>query len=382
MGARSESFLQSLGFSIFWNGATRGIGIIKQVAVAVLIGLSAELDSFYLAVSLLGILVFSWGQVLDLILVPRLVELRKKGDEAELERMLGGTLSAVLLAALVLLALIFLTREWIPWVAGGFDPERKELLKSGLLYLAPVVLLYLPGRFLLAVLRSKRRFSRYYSTELISEAIILFVILIFHDRDFVLFWSFGIGMAASVLFAAFSVRHLSAISLGNPFSAEVRITFRRFPSILGLSLGGYLFTLVDRYYMSFLPPGGVGALAYGLAAVMLIPGLLSISGGLATVLSESMGMPQKKWSLLNDAFSLSIYVGVPAMLFLAFNWEQAVRLFLQHGAFNSENTKNVGLALVGYLPMIIPLLLMRSVDQVFVIEDKARFLTMRMLIGV
>ena len=53
---KRESFLHSLGASALWRGLDRAAGLAKHVLIAAAIGLSAQLDVFYMAVAILGVL--------------------------------------------------------------------------------------------------------------------------------------------------------------------------------------------------------------------------------------------------------------------------------------------------------------------------------------
>jgi len=81
-----ESFLSSIGSSAFWRVLDRGVGLSKHILIASMIGLSTQLDVFYMAMAILSVLVFSWGGVLDVATVPALVRLSKANKENSLKR--------------------------------------------------------------------------------------------------------------------------------------------------------------------------------------------------------------------------------------------------------------------------------------------------------
>ena len=70
-----------------WRGLDRVAGLAKHVLIAAAIGLSAQLDVFYMAVAILGVLVFSWAHLLDVLAVPQLVKASQAGDQATFQRL-------------------------------------------------------------------------------------------------------------------------------------------------------------------------------------------------------------------------------------------------------------------------------------------------------
>jgi putative peptidoglycan lipid II flippase len=196
---RRESFLYSLGASVVWRGMDRAAGLVKHIIIAAAIGLSAQLDVFYMAIAILGVLVFSWAHLLAVMAVPQLVKAWQEGDHARFQALAGGLFVFCLLVSLLLFSLFIGLRDWIVALAPGFDPSRKAMLADALLWLAPVALFYIPLRMLGSVARAVRRFSLFYQAEFLISLVVLACVAFSDDRH-VLLWAFGLGVVAAFFF--------------------------------------------------------------------------------------------------------------------------------------------------------------------------------------
>jgi putative peptidoglycan lipid II flippase len=376
---RQESFLSSLGTAAIWKGLDRISGFLKHVVIAGTIGLSAQLDVFYMAMALLGVFVFSWGNVLDVLAVPRMVGLWRNGERAAFRAYAGGMLILCLSGSLLLAMLIVLGWRQIASLALGFDAKRSQLLQQAFVWLIPVLIFYLPFRFMGSVMRALRSFSSSYQAEFAIAATVLVCVLLFRSDPHVLLWSFSLGITAAFFFLLF--RSLSLLGVPtNLFSPEIRASLTLVPSLLIVQGMQYLYLLSGRVFVSFLPEGAVSALAYGLTLVALLPGMLGISGSFITVVSEKISVTERS-ARMNDVISLCIFVSVGITSFLVFADQALVKVLLERGAFSHADTVSVSIAIFGYSWMVLPLLLVDALDQIFVIERKTALIARRMLLG-
>jgi peptidoglycan biosynthesis protein MviN/MurJ (putative lipid II flippase) len=196
---KQESFLYALGASVVWRGMDRLAGLAKHILIAAAIGLSAQLDVFYMAIAILGVLVFSWAHLLDVMAVPQLVKAWQEGDRANFQSLAGGLFVFCLLVSLLLFSLFIGLRDWVVVLAPGFEPSRKTLLADALLWLAPVALFYIPLRMLGSVARGVRRFSLFYQAEFLISLVVLACVAL-SDDPHVLLWGFGLGVVAAFFF--------------------------------------------------------------------------------------------------------------------------------------------------------------------------------------
>ncbi len=376
---KPQSFLSSIGTAVLWKGLDRLSGLLKHIVIAGAIGLSAQLDVFYMALALLGVLIFSWASLLDVLVVPRMVELWRQGDKQQLRELAGGMLSLCLLVSVVLAVVIYSAGDFIALIAMGFDAARIESLRSAFFWLIPVLLFYIPLRFVGSVMRAVRNFSAFYQAEFLTALVVLICVALFRGDPHVLLWSLSLGVALSFLYLLFIARS-SLGRLSNPFSSEVRACLVLAPGLLILHGAHSIYVLSDRIFVSFLPEGAVSALAYGMTLVALLPGIISLGGSFITVIAEKATVAERS-ARLNDVMSMCIYVSTAATVFMALFGQAMVQVLLERGLFTRMDTVNVATAILGYSLMILPMFLIGVLDQVFQVEKKISFMVKRTILG-
>jgi putative peptidoglycan lipid II flippase len=377
---KRESFLESLATSAFWRGLETVLALAKHIAIAGMIGLSATLDVFYMALGLLGVTVYSLGALLEALAVPRLTTLWKNGDREGFGRLAGGMLSLALLLGLALAGLAVVGREPLSQLAVGFDAARKAGLAESFLWLAPVVVLYLPFRLLGSMYRATRQFSAFSQMEFLLTAVGLGLLLAFPRHPQVLFLSFsgGITVAFTILF----LRTLGWAGLrAQPLAPAVIASLAAAPWLLLVQFGGSLNQLVYRLFASYLPERAVGALSYGSVLAGLVPSMLLFGNAFMTVIAERRDAGETGAPELNDLISLSLLAAIPASVFFVMFGDGLVKLLLERGVFDARDTALVTQALAGYAPGILAMLLSGPVQQIFQLLGRNDVLLVRVGVG-
>lgn len=152
------------------------------------------------------------------------------------------------------------------------------------------------------------------------------------------------------------------------------------PGLLILQATRHAHALVDRVFLSYLPTGAIGALAYAMTLIALVPGLLSLGGAFITLLAEQ-GTRAARAERLNQAISLAIFLATGTALFLALFGDAVIALLLQRGLFGADDTRLVHAALAAAAAMILPLFLLTPLDQVFQVEGRVAVMVRRALFG-
>ncbi|MEM4725206.1 MAG: lipid II flippase MurJ, partial [Candidatus Hadarchaeum sp.] len=374
-----ESFLQSLTSAVIWKGLDRLAGLAKHIVVAASVGLAAQLDVFYMAVALLGVLVFSWGQMVDVVAVPRLVQEWRDGRQQVFRDIAAGLFSLTLLGSILLGAFLLIAWPWLRYAAAGFDDARSSLLVEAIVWLLPVVVLHIPFRLMGAVLRAQRRFAAFYQGEFMIAAVVLALVMIFPNHDHVLLWSFSAGTLIAFFFLMVQARPW-IWPLGSPWSDVVRQSLHLAPGLLILQGAHYAYVLTDRLFVSYLPTGAVSALAYAMTIVSILPSLLSPSGSFITVIAEQKDRGERSRKL-NDLVSLTVLASAGMVAFIVLAGSSLVSLLLERGMFTAADTQHVFEAMLGYAWLLPPLLLIGPLDQVFQVEQRIEFMVRRTLLG-
>ncbi|AWK13370.1 lipid II flippase MurJ [Candidatus Fukatsuia symbiotica] len=374
-----ESFLKSINSAIFWRGFSKLSGLAKHVIIAGVIGLSAQLDSFFMMMALLGILVLSWGEMVDIMAVPHMVQSWQKGDTEEFKKIASGYMTLTLLGSLLLASLIYFFRDKLPLLAIGFETERGQLLIDAVPWLLPAIIFYIPFRHIGAVLRAKRQFSPLYQAEFLLSLATLLCVGFFNQQHNVLFWSYSLGIMGAFLYLL--VRNWRFfLPLGNPFSLTVRQSLVMAPGLFILQSAQYVYVLTDQIFVSFLPTGMVSALFYATILIYLLPSVIGLDSAFITVISEQTDK-QQRTKKINDLLALVIFFSLGATLFILVAGKNVIAMLLERGLFTTADTQSVAIALMAYSGVILPSFLNKPFDQIFQVERKIGLIVRRTVLG-
>lgn len=377
---RGESFLRSLGAGAIWRGLDTLSSLAKHVIIAGAIGLSAQLDVFYMANALMAVFVFSLGQVVGAMAQPRLITLWKSGDRTGFERLGGGLLGLSLLVSVALAALVYMLSGPLSLLAPGFEPERRALLEEALRWLTPVIVFYAPFCCLGSLYRATRQASTYSQAQFFITVAIMALVAAFPYQPQVLLWSYSVGMLIG--FSYLLLRALRWMRVWQaPWSPEVRASLQEGPLLLLLAASAQIYQLTDRAFQSCLPAGAIGALSYAWVLVSFAPALLMFNNGFMAAFAERRHAGESGAPMLDQLVSLTLLVGVPLMgVLLAFGTE-LIRLLLERGGFTGHSTALTALALAGYVPGLLAVLLMPPLKQVFQVQGRNGVLLGRIAAG-
>ena len=378
---KSESFLSSIGNSIFWRGLQYASGLAKHIVIAAVIGLNGQLDAFYMCLAIMGVLVFSWAGMFDVIAVPHMIKAHQNNQHNLFKGIASGMFTFSLMSSILLGLIMYLlcSSGTLVYFAIGFEPERQQLLLDYMKWLIPVVLLHIPFRLMGAVLRTFRQFSRLYQAEFILSLFTLVSIVLFTKDRHVLLWSYSLGMVIAFFYLLVHVWKL-VLPLRNPFVPDILRCLRVVPGLLILHVTNYVYVLSDSMFVSFLPKGAVSAVAYALTLVSLFPNLISIGGSFITIIAEQNSIDERSIRL-NDLFSMMIYIACGITCFLLLTSEGGLQVLLERGAFTHSNTESVAVVVTAYAWMIFPMFLIGPLDQVFLMEERVNLMVRYSLLG-
>lgn len=325
------------------NLVARFIAYAKHIAITAYIGLSAQLDAFYVATTILGLGIFVFGDVFDSLGIPRLVKSLQEEGETSFRNQAGSFFTFSVLLSIGLCFTLALIASWTPWVAPGFSPEKKEYVIRNLFSLAPMAFLYLPYHAVGSFLRARRRFQVFYIGEVLIASVTLVIILVWHEFTYVIPLSFSAAYIVVFLFIATTCIRDIRFSF-TLHREEIKTISRGLFALLPLYLVFHLFILVDRVFASYLPTGGLSALSYGLL-ISLIPGSIFMMENIfVTPLAES----DEKGALLRKILTGVLLISVPVACFTTAYGARIVSAVFERGAFDSSSTLMTGDALSFY----------------------------------
>jgi len=224
----------------------------KHLVIATYIGLSAGLDAFYIAITILSITIIVFGDIFDSLGIPRLVGTLQAEGENEYKKLAGSILIFASFLSLGLCAVLVLISPWAPAIAPGFTPEKKKYVFMNLLFLAPMAMLYLPYHAMGSFLRARRRFQLFYVGEFFIAFVSLLILYFGTEVAFIIPISFSAAYVVAFLYVFFASRREFQMGFGmrgEKIRGIIRMLFRLLP----LYLANYLFILADRLFASYLP---------------------------------------------------------------------------------------------------------------------------------
>ncbi len=343
----------------------------KHIVITAYIGLSAQLDAFYIGATVLGIVIFVFGDVFDSLGIPRLVKTLQDEGESRFRELAGSILVFSILLSLALAGILVLIFPWTPWIAPGFSPDKKEYVLQNILFLAPMALLYLPYHAMGSFLRARRRFLVFSLGEILIASTTLLVILIWHDTPYVIPISFSAAyvlvFSCICLVAGKDVRFDSVFRERNMKGMTQTLGY-----LLPLYMAFHLFTMTDRAFASYLPTGGVSALSYALMIAVIPSSIFMLENIFITPLSEA----SDKGAMMNRILTGITIVSVPFAFFGACYSDTIVKAALERGVFTEASTRMTGSALGYFAPAIPAFFAWPTCYRLFQILEKLRTVTL------
>jgi putative peptidoglycan lipid II flippase len=244
----------------------RAVGLLREMIVARTYGASADLDAFFVALTVPDLISYLVLYVALYLFLP--VYSRERARSPESASLLASAFWNRALLGLAFLAFILVTGA--PLVIRGLAPELQEpqyrLALESLRLLAFLVLLRGLEGILRGLVNAHRRFFLPVLATLIVSAVTITFVLVWGRRGGVmaLSWGWVVGSTAPVLLVLpLALRHepgLLSRALNHPALRAVR---KLLPWVVAIEVASLILPLVDRGLASrFLGPGCISALAY------------------------------------------------------------------------------------------------------------------------
>mgnify|MGYP001299255956 CR=1 FL=1 len=366
---QKQSALYAAVHNIFWRFGHQILSLVKHIMIASYIGLSSQLDIFYMALAIFGVLITSWAIVFDVLAIPKFVRLQVEKKFFEFNKLCMSLLIFTFIISILYTIIFFFFSDFISNFAIGFSKEKKLLLQESFLWLLPAIAFYLPYFALCSILKSLRLFSIINIIEFFSTLIIVITLFIFIKVQFVLYWSYSVSIIFSFLCALFYISGKIPINFINPFNKVFKKLLPSIPPLLLIHSSFYIFALTDRFFVTFLQVGDISALTYATVIVFLTPQILGISSFFLTTYAEEKDI-SKKSIKLNDTISFTFLISIPLISILLIAGESIIFILLERGEFTKEDTLRVQEIIYALSFIIIPIIIQSAIDQIFQVEEK------------
>ncbi len=376
---KKQTALSAIINNIFWKFNIQFLSIIKHIIIASFIGLSAQLDVFYMSLTIIGIIITSWAVVFDNIAIPKLVSLNKINKE-KFETLTSSLLLLTILISIFFCFLILIFPYIFSSIAIGFNNEQKTLLENSFLWFLPAIAFYLPLSFLSSVFRSIRNFTIVIIIEFFSSLIIISCIYFYSNNYQVLYWSYSLGISLSFILSYFILLKNINLFRFNLLDRNLKLLLPSFLPLIILHSSFFIFTMTDRLFVSFLEEGDISALAYATVLVFSFPHLIGIPNYFLTIYAEQKNLNQRNLKF-NDTISLAIFFSIPCTIFLIVSGENIISMLLERGAFEANDTKRVHDIIIPLSFIILPVTVQVALDQIYQVEKKFKNIIFIKLLG-
>jgi putative peptidoglycan lipid II flippase len=344
MFSRQNIFQASviLALAIF---ISRVMGFLREVVIAHSYGASGAYDIYLVAITfpvvIYSLLLYSIPNVFIPIYLKEKAEAGEKAAAAFLRNFIN-------IFGVIFLLLSILLFFLASYIIRGYAPslDNEQILEAVAILRLVSVIVFLGGIFtvLKSALNANKHFLLPALTPLfLNVAIILSVLLLSrHAATLALAIGLVIGHAIQVVlliwyFAKRDGVHRFSFDVGHKL---LKTAFALLPVILVIETISQLNVVVDRFFISILPPGGLSALNYANTIYQIAIGAFGVTVGTVIFPTLSEYAVRRNWQKLIGLFSKGIrsvlVATIPIVLVSIVFSEEIVAVMFQRGAFNEQ----------------------------------------------
>ena len=351
------------------------VSTCKEVVVAGIYGRSDAMDAFLAAFLIPNLLINLIAESMNQALIPTFIRVRIHEGQERARQLLSGSMVSMSGQLLIAsLGMAVLARAIFPLIGSGFSSAKLDLSVSMFYGLLPVVVLTGIASSCTAVLNTLDRFAVPALSQLLLPVSIVAGTLLLNDRCGI--WAlvyatvFGAFMHAALVGWMLSRRgYRPRIERSQSHEAVREVSHQYLPVLLS-SVVASAGLLVDQAMAAMLPAGSVSALVFANRFVSVVVTLMAgaiasaitpyISGMIVHCDWEQCRRTLRTWSRRMAGIS------IPTAALLIVVAQPLVRLTLQHGAFQQDDTAVVKTVLIMYA-IQIPFFVVSRVYYRFVI---------------
>lgn len=240
----------------------------------------------------------------------------------------------------------------------GFTEEKLVMSAELLRWLFPIIIFTVINELLISVCFSNKKFLLPSVNKIISPAITIIFVILFHS--FIGTKSIIFAMlAATLIQTAFliigfwgSKDFIYLFILDHKHPGVKKILKLMIPLILGMILYRAV-PITDRFFLSGLPEGSISHIGYAFMLLSAIPPIIASGISVSIFPLMSQYAAEEKWSELKEIMSKGIrmlfFLSLPFVFILGPFCKPLIQLFFERGAFTSADTTAVYYAFAVYL---------------------------------
>jgi putative peptidoglycan lipid II flippase len=347
----SSSIYKKVGFaSLIMMGSvflSRIFGILREIVIAYLAGTDGSVDAYQVSFIIPEILnhILASG-FLSITFIPIFTSYLKADRENEAWEVFSNIINSFgLLLIIFIVFTLFLAEHFISLTG----LENREIYLEAVRMtriIIPAQFFFFAGGILMAVQFAKEKFLIPALAPLIYNLSIILGGLILYPLVGMAGFSWGVLIGAFI--GNFAIQWFGAKRVGLKWSPIVKPRHPEFkkyllltlPLMLGLTMT-FSTEIFPKLFGSYLPPGSVASLNYGLRVMFLLVGLLGQAVGVASYPYLSSLAVQNRMEELNDLLNRTlklISLVIPCSVLVVVLRKEIVFLLFERGQFDASST--------------------------------------------
>lgn len=341
------------------------LSVFRQVLITSSMGFSRDLDIFYTGFSIATIMALSFNPVYENIMA-------SFGGASDTKRVSDHYLNVLLASLIISLFGILVTIVFFPILssifAAGFSNKEKIVLSNELVGFIPWVILSAIFSVTQSLMRVQGKYKRTFLFDVSIVGISLIFLLLIKKQ-----------MTISGIIHSYSIAYLAALSAAIPLTLKDLESYKiELKEVVSLTTGilkrffanqtSVFYSLVERYFFSFLPSGGISILSVVTQISINISSLLSFRD---IYVYPLIGARDRSaiFKRISDGL---LFVNSVVLCFLIFNSELAVNLLFNWGKVQKSDIEVVSRVLsIVSLSLLISILSTMTM-KLLVIEGRNR----------
>ncbi|WP_176465464.1 murein biosynthesis integral membrane protein MurJ [Croceivirga radicis] len=338
------------------------LGFYKETIIAAEFGLSVELDTFFIALIIPGLINSVFIGSYKTIFIPNYILNLKENKDSSSFIATSLTITLVFSILSVIIITLFYS-SYLNYMFPGKDESYYNLIKSQLYIISPSILFWGYSSILGALLNAHEEYKLSTIANIFTPIFIIVLVLLskFFNRANILAWGTLLGAISSAVFLTIIVFFKRLKPLGKVYFKEKNIILliKQLPAKISSSLFTAFIEVVDQFFAAQLIIGSLAALNYGLKIPAFATSILVIA--LNNVLLpyfskaalDNRGLAFKNlFKNLNFVFFFTLIVAFTGILCSDF----IVELLFQRNNFTKEDSyvvSNIQQIFLAYLPFKI-----------------------------
>ncbi len=323
------------------------LGFFKETIVAANFGLSLQLDTFYVAILIPGVINTVFLGSFKSVFIPNYInEVGKKGNIGSFQT---TSLMVTVVVSLFFAVITYLsTNTFLEILYPNKSLEFYILVKEQLPILLFAILFWGLASTLGALLNVNDEYRLSSFASVFTPIFILIGVYFFKEQitNTVLAWGTTLGALASCIYLLIIAKKKNLIVLGklDYLNSNIRIAFQQLPAKISSGLLTALNSVVDQFFAAQLVIGSIAALNYGLKIPAFLSGLLLVAfGNVLLPYFAKLVLTNKNLAFENLFKNLKwVFIGLVVITILGIlTSDLVVALLFQRKEFTAEDTQVV-----------------------------------------